>query len=125
MKVQRRKRGKTFFRIFKFFPPLRAVKLYEPTGVDFTNIIREDFMCSDTISTKNTVKPSVFFALLESEHVKALRKMLVKSDPGPGSPPHLSHNFLELSKSILEKNLFSQFLIFKSILNKTVLYQFL
>jgi len=27
---------------------------------------------------KKTVKPSVFFALLESAHVKALRKMLVK-----------------------------------------------
>jgi len=31
---------------------------------------------------KNTVKPSVFFALLGSVHVKSVHKMLVKLNPG-------------------------------------------
>jgi len=49
------------------------------SGVNFTNILHKAFTCEDPKSTKNTVKPSVFFALLGSDGVKALRKMLVKS----------------------------------------------
>jgi hypothetical protein len=36
----------------------------------------------DLKSAKNAVKPSVFYALLRSAHVKAAHKMLVKSTPG-------------------------------------------
>jgi len=42
-------------------------------GVNFTSILGEQIP-----NAQKTVKPSVFFALLESAHVKALRKMLVK-----------------------------------------------
>jgi len=58
-----------------------------PPGVDFTNILRApltlaDLKSADLKSAKNTVKPSVFIALLGSEHVKPARKMLVKLTPG-------------------------------------------
>jgi len=49
---------------------------------DFINILRAAFMRADPKSAKSTVKPSVFFALLEYAHVKASIKMLVKSTPG-------------------------------------------
>ncbi len=48
--------------------------LYYP-GVDFTNILFKAFMSADPKYTKNTVKPSFFFALLESACVKAACKM--------------------------------------------------
>ncbi len=51
-------------------------------GVNFTNILHANFMWSDPKSAENTVKPSVFFALLGSAPEKALCKMLVKSTPG-------------------------------------------
>jgi len=38
-------------------------------------------MKADPKSTKNTVKPSIFFALLGPSSMKAARKMLVKSTP--------------------------------------------
>ncbi len=37
--------------------------------VDFTNILHEAFTCEDPKSAKNTVKPSVFFALFGSVHI--------------------------------------------------------
>jgi len=43
-------------------------------GVDLTSILREAFMCADPKSAKNTVKLSVFFALLGSECLKAAGK---------------------------------------------------
>jgi len=43
-------------------------------GVDFTNILHSVFMCADPKSAQHTVKLSVFFALLESEQVKAASK---------------------------------------------------
>jgi len=39
-------------------------------------------MQADAKSAKNAVKLSVFFALLESAHVKAAHKMLMKLTPG-------------------------------------------
>ncbi len=48
------------------------------SGVDFTKILCAAFTCAGPKSAKNTVKPSVFFALLGSVLVKASRKMLVK-----------------------------------------------
>jgi len=48
-------------------------------------------MHPDPKSPKNTVKPSVFFALLGSAHVKAEHKMLVKSTIG--------HSFFAPKKS--------------------------
>jgi len=51
-------------------------------GVNFTNILQTAFTHADPKSAKNTVKLSVFFALLGSEHVKAARKMSVKLIPG-------------------------------------------
>jgi hypothetical protein len=49
------------------------------SGVDFSNILLTAFICADPKSTKNTVKPSVFFALLGSVLVKTAPKMLAKS----------------------------------------------
>jgi len=53
----------------------------EGSGVNFTNILQAAFTQADPKSAKNTVKPSVFFALLGFERVKAACKMLVKSTP--------------------------------------------
>jgi len=44
--------------------------LCQRSGVDFTNILRADFMHTDPKSAKNTVKPSVSFALLGYALVK-------------------------------------------------------
>ena len=49
-----------------------------PSWVNFTNVLRGAFTCVDPKSAKKTVKLSSFFALLESVHVKAARRMLVK-----------------------------------------------
>jgi hypothetical protein len=46
-------------------------------GVNFTNFLQVYFMLADLESAKNTVKASVFFALLRSARVKAARKMLM------------------------------------------------
>jgi len=54
-----------------------------PPGLNFTNILRTAFMSKER---KNTVKLSVFFALLWSTHVKASSKMSVKLTPGPLGP---------------------------------------
>jgi len=48
-------------------------------GVNFINILFEVFTSAVPKSAKNTVKPSVFFALLGSVLVKAFQKMLGKS----------------------------------------------
>ena len=53
-----------------------------PPGVNFTNILHAAFTYADLKSTKNTVKLTVFYALLGSACVKAARKMLVKLTPG-------------------------------------------
>ncbi len=49
---------------------------------NFTNIIHIAFMRADHKSAENTVKLSVFFALLGSAQVKAAHKMLVKLTTG-------------------------------------------
>jgi len=49
--------------------------------VDITNILRAAFARADPNSAKNRVKLSVSFALLGSDLVKALCKMLVKLTP--------------------------------------------
>jgi len=46
--------------------------------VNFINILRAAFWRTDPKSAKNTVKQSVFFALLGSTHAKAAHKMLMK-----------------------------------------------
>ncbi len=46
-------------------------------------IFRAAFTGTNPKSAKNTVKPSVFFVLLESAHVIHAGKMLVKLTPGP------------------------------------------
>ncbi len=48
-------------------------------GVNFKNILRATLMHIDPKSAKNTVKHSVFLALLGFACVKSARKMLVKS----------------------------------------------
>jgi len=53
-----------------------------PSGVNFINILLEALMRADPKRAKNTVKPSIFSALLGSAHVKALSKMLLKLTPG-------------------------------------------
>ncbi len=47
-------------------------------GVNLTNILQAAFTRADPESAKNTVKLSVFFALLESASTNAARKMLMK-----------------------------------------------
>jgi len=56
----------------------------EASEVDFNNILRKAYMIAYPKSTKNTVKPSVFFSLLGSARVKAVHKMLVKLTPDRG-----------------------------------------
>jgi hypothetical protein len=51
------------------------------TVVNFTNILRTAFTSKDHKSAKNTVKSSVFFALLGSERSKAAHKPLMKLTP--------------------------------------------
>jgi len=51
-------------------------------GVNFINILQKAFICADPKRAKNTVNPSVFFALLGSLQAKAFRKMLMKLTPG-------------------------------------------
>ncbi len=48
-------------------------------GVNFTNSLCSTFMGTDPKSVKKTDSLTIFFALLGSACVKALRKMLVKS----------------------------------------------
>jgi len=68
----------------EFYHEIHFVKyreLFSQAWVDFINILRAAFTCPDLNSTNNTVKQSVFFALLGSARVKAVHKMLVKSTP--------------------------------------------
>jgi len=51
-------------------------------GDNFTNILPAAFMCADPKRAKSTDSFNVFFVLLGSVHVKAVRKMLVKLPPG-------------------------------------------
>jgi hypothetical protein len=51
------------------------------TSVNFTNILGSTFARLDRDSTKNTGKPSVFFALLGSARVKASRKYVGEINP--------------------------------------------
>jgi len=50
--------------------------------INFINILRAALAHTDPESAKNTVKPLVFFALLESGRVIASHKMLMKLKPG-------------------------------------------
>ncbi len=55
---------------------------HTPTSeFNFTDILLEALIRADSKTTKDTVKLSVFFALLGSECVNAACKMLVKSTP--------------------------------------------
>jgi len=49
-------------------------------GVNFTNLLHAAFMLIDPKSAKNTVKPSVIFALLGSARIKAERKHVCEID---------------------------------------------
>jgi len=51
-----------------------------PRG-NFNNILRAAFTCADPKSIRNTVKLSVFFALLGSACAKAASRMLMKLNP--------------------------------------------
>jgi len=51
-------------------------------GVNFTNSLHASITHKDQIISKNTIKPSVFFALLGPEHIKASNKMLMNLTPG-------------------------------------------
>jgi len=53
-----------------------------PPGVSLINILRKTSTRTDPKRAKNTVKPSVFFVLLEFGLVKAATKTLVKLTPG-------------------------------------------
>jgi len=53
------------------------------SGVNFTKNLRTACTHKDPKSTKKTDGLTVFFGLLASAHVKAARKMLVKSTPEP------------------------------------------
>jgi len=74
--------------------------------VNFTNILLEAFTCADPKTTKKNDSLTVFFVLLESAHVKASSKMLVKLTH------YLSHiwretcrqNFIELNTEIQKTN---------------------
>jgi len=68
----------TFF-VAKGEKAARKMLVKSTPGVNFTNILRAAFTTADPKSAKNTLKTSVFFALLGSESVKAFHKMFVKS----------------------------------------------
>jgi hypothetical protein len=53
-----------------------------PPGVDFTNILRAAFTLADPKRVKKTDVLTVFFGLLGSGSVKAVRKTLMKLTPG-------------------------------------------
>ncbi len=59
-------------------------------GVDFTNILCAALSHPDPKNTKNTVKQSVFLALLGSGCIKAAHKMLVKLTLGMSNSNHLA-----------------------------------
>jgi len=62
------------------FQPETLLRSKRLISVDFTNILCQAFMRSDP-NNKKSVKSSVFFVLFGSVHVKAVRKMLLKSIP--------------------------------------------
>ncbi len=51
--------------------------LSKPPGVNFINVLLAAFMRTGLVSANNTVKSSVFFALLGSAHTKAARRTLM------------------------------------------------
>ncbi len=53
-------------------------------GVNFINVLQAAFAHADPKSVKETIKLSVFFALLGSASVKATRRTLIKLTPGRG-----------------------------------------
>ena len=55
--------------------------LLRSSGVNFINVLRAAFTCTDPKSAKKTVKSSSFFALSGSSIVKAALRMLVKLTP--------------------------------------------
>ena len=52
------------------------------TGLNFINVLCAAFTSAYPISIKKTVKLSIFFTLLGSTGVKAVRRMLMKLSPG-------------------------------------------
>jgi len=57
------------------------LKFFSAPEVDFTNILQAAFMPADPKSVKRQSSHQCLLALLESTHVKAGRKTLVKSTP--------------------------------------------
>jgi len=55
-------------------------------GLNFINILRTAFTLADPKSVKKTVKLSIFFTLLGSTNVKAVRRTLMNLSPGSWSP---------------------------------------
>jgi len=52
------------------------------SGVNYINVLKAAFACTDPKSTKKTVELSVFFALSGSARVKASPRRLVKLTTG-------------------------------------------
>jgi len=51
-------------------------------GLNFINVLHTAFTLTDPKSVKKTLKLSIFFMLLGSTSVKAVRRMLMKLSPG-------------------------------------------
>ncbi len=81
---------------------VRSTKLWK-AGVNFINILQAAFMKIDPKSAKNSVKLSVFFALLGSASINAARKMLMKLTKGGNIFGFFAKRFL--SKRILLSSL--------------------
>jgi len=54
------------------------IHLFNPSEINFTNVLRNAFTRADPKSAKKADGLTVFFALLGSVHVQAVRKMLMK-----------------------------------------------
>jgi len=61
--------------------PGRVFGLGEVSEVNFVNVLRAAFTCTDPKSPKKTDDLTVFFALLVSSCVKGARRMLMKLTP--------------------------------------------
>jgi len=65
-------------------------------GLNFINVLRTAFTCAAPRSIKKKVKFSIFFTLLGSTSLKAVRKMLMKLRPGELSLCMFSQTLMEL-----------------------------
>jgi len=70
------------FKIQAFFVYTSEWNIFDRNwpNVNFTNILREAFMCANPKSTKKYSQIVSLFVLLGSPHVKASRKMLMKNN---------------------------------------------